>query len=171
MGKISVGTYLLMFVVVAWGILLGGMFYSNAIVMPVFLGDLPASSAVMNGPFAINEAPFWLTIHPVIIFSIIAALAAHWRDPYRRKMIAIPLIGYVLVIAITAVYFVPELLAFGSSAGSGVSVSEWAGRASRWRILSWVRGGAIVLMIIPLLLALVKDGGARSGNDGRRLED
>lgn len=160
MTKYGAGTVALMFAVVVFGVLLGGVVFSNAIVMPAFLGDLPASAIVVNGPFALNEAPFWMLIHPIAIISLVASLALNWGSSRRRKLIAITLGAYVMIIAITAIYFVPELLAFGDSARSNIPASEWAVRAPRWRTLSWIRGGVMFVLYLPLLMALVDSGGS-----------
>ena len=76
------------------------------------------------------------------------------KIPARRKLIAIPLIVYVLAIVATAFYFVPELRAFRTSPNSGLSAAEWYARGQRWQHLSWARGTIMGLSYIALLLAL-----------------
>ena len=157
MAKLRFDTYALMLAVLLWGVLLGGVVYSNSFVMPAFLSDLPSSAVVVNGPYAINEAPFWMAIHPLVVLSTLIALIANWRNLARRKMIAVSLGVYVVVLVVTAVYFVPELLAFAASPQSNVSAAEWAPRASRWRLFSWVRAGVMFAIFLPVLFALVTE--------------
>ena len=136
------------------GILLGGIVYSHIVYFPPFLSDLPASSVLVNGPYALHEEYFWLTIHPVAILSLIVSLALNWKDSVRRKLIAIPLTVYVLAIVVTTFYFVPELQNFAHSATMNVSSEEWYARGQRWQHMSWIRGTLLLLSYIPLLLAL-----------------
>ena len=153
------GTYALMVSVVLWGILLGGVVYSHIVYFPVYLGGLPDSTVLVNGPYALNEGRFWMTIHPLVILSLIASLILNWRNGARRKLLAITMGIYILVIAVTSVYFLPELFAFAQSQGSTVSKEEWLARGNRWQYLSWLRGVVMFACIVPLLLALIKPEG------------
>lgn len=56
-------------------------------------------------------------------------LIAHWRSA-RRKNILIALTGYILIIAITAVYFVPGLISITTTAFSQTPDAELTKRAS-----------------------------------------
>lgn len=156
MAKLGIGTYTLVAALLFWGVLIGGIVYSNLIVMPVFLGDLPASAAVVNGPYAVNEAPFWIYIHPLVISSTLIALAANWRTKPRRKLISTSLIVYILVLAATALYFVPELIAFVDSARSNIPAAEWSTRARNWQIFSGIRGVVIIILYVQILAALIR---------------
>ncbi len=136
------------------GILLGGIVYSHIVYFPPYLSDLPASSVLVNGPYALHEEYFWLTIHPVAILSLIVSLAVNWKDAARRKLIAIPLAAYVLALVATTLYFVPELQNFSRSATMNVSAEEWYARGQRWQHMSWIRGTILTLSYLPLLAAL-----------------
>ena len=136
------------------GILLGGIVYSHIVYFPVYLSSLPDSAVLVNGPYALHEERFWLLIHPVAILSLLISLALNWKNRTVRKLIAIPLIVYVLAIVVTALYFVPELGNFKNSPNMNVSRAEWLARGQRWQYLSLIRGTLIGLSIIPLLLAL-----------------
>lgn len=153
-----------MLTVLLWGVLLGGVVYSHLVFFPVFLSNLPESSVVVSGPYGMKDAPFWMTIHPLLILSLTVSLISNWRDRARRLLIAVPLIIYVLMIVITTVYFLPELAAFEQSPSGGVSATEWATRANRWIYLSWMRGMILFACAVPLLLALTRSG---SPNDER----
>lgn len=136
------------------GILLGGIVYSHIVYFPVYLSALPDSSVLVNGPYALHEENFWLLIHPLAILSLIISLALNWKIRARRKLIAITLIVYAVVIVITQLYFLPELRAFHNSPNSNVSPAEWFARGQRWQYFSWIRGTFMGLIIVPLLLAL-----------------
>jgi hypothetical protein len=156
MAALRLNTLALMLSIIFWGTLLGGIAYSHLVYFPVYLSDLPASAVLVHGPYGLNEGRFWMTIHPLLILSLIAALTLNWRAKPRRKLIAISLIAYVLVLAVSALYFIPELIAFGNSPHSGAAPAEWSARAHRWEILSWLRGSICYAFFVPLLLALTK---------------
>src|SRR6185503_16094277 len=115
------GTYSLFLVIVLWGTLLGGIAYSHLVYFPVYLSALPDSAVVVRGRFALHEERFWLLIHPLAILSLVVSLVLNWKIRLRRKLIAIPLIVYVLAIVVTALYFVPELQNFRDSPTMTVS--------------------------------------------------
>ncbi len=152
------GTYSLFLTIILWGTLLGGIAYSHLVYFPVYLSALPDSAVVVNGPYGLHEARFWMLIHPLLIVSFILTLVLNWQSPTRRKLILITFTVYVLVIATTLVYFVPELMAFQRSPESNVAAAEWLARGQRWQMLSWIRGLICYLACVPLLLALTKPG-------------
>ena len=149
-------TTALMVAIILWGTLLGGIAYSHIVYFPVYLGDLPNSAVVVNGPYGLNEVIFWAIIHPLLIISLVVALLLNWNSKLRRKLIAISFIVYVIVLLVSAFYFIPELALFKHSSESTVSATEWLARGKRWQRLSWLRGLTMYLAIIPLLFALTK---------------
>lgn len=159
MATLRLGTYSLFLSVILWGTLLGGIAYSHLVYFPVYLSALPDSAAVVTGPYGLHEAVFWITVHPLLILSLIATLALNWKSPTRRKLILISSAVYFLVLVATQIYFVPELVAFERSPRSSVSPAEWLARGQRWQRLSWVRGAIMYAGILPLLLALTKPAG------------
>lgn len=156
MQKVSAGTFALMMSVVVWGVLLGGIVYSHLVYFPVYLGGLPDSAVLVNGPHALNEGRFWMMIHPIAILSLIVSIALNWRHSPRRNLVLITLGAYILVIIVTSIYFLPELFAFAESQRSSISSAEWLARGNRWQYLSWMRGVVMFACIIPLLFALIR---------------
>lgn len=150
------GTYSLFLTIILWGTVLGGIVYSHLVYFPVYLSALPDSAVVVNGPYGLREAVFWMTIHPLLILSLIAALALNWKFKSRRKLISISFAIYFLVLVVTQIYFIPELIAFEQSPQSKVLPAEWLARGQRWQRLSWIRGAIMYAGILPLLLALSK---------------
>ena len=152
----NLATYALFPAIIFFGILLGAIVYSHIAFIPTYLSELPHSSIVVNGKYGINEAPFWMTIHPVLILSLLTALALNWKFKTRRKLIAITVVIYFAMLIATALYFVPELLAFAKSAESTLPDAEWLARGHRWQNLSLIRGAFCFLAFFPLLFALAK---------------
>jgi hypothetical protein len=153
---LRLGTYLLFLAIILWGTLLGGIAYSHLVYFPAYLSALPDSAVVVNGPYGLHEARFWMTIHPLLILSLIVALLLNWKSESRRKLILISFAIYFLVLIVTRIYFIPELIAFEQSPESKISPTEWLARGQRWQRLSWIRGCVMYAGILPLLLALTK---------------
>lgn len=156
MATLRRGTYSLFLSIILWGTVLGGIVYSHLVYFPVYLSALPDSAVVVNGPYGLHEAVFWMTIHPLLILSLIVALVLNWKSESRRKLISISFAIYFLVLVVTQIYFIPELIAFAESTKSTVLPSEWLARGQRWQRLSWIRGAVMYAGILPLLLALTK---------------
>jgi hypothetical protein len=154
-----------MLAIILWGTLLGGVAYSHLVYFPVYLSDLPASAVVVNGPYGLNDARFWVIIHPLLIMSLAAALVFNWNSSSRRRLIALSFVVYVIVLLVSFFYFVPELTLFKHSPESTLPATEWLARGRRWQRLSWLRGAAMYLAFVPLLFALTKPA-----NDSKLLE-
>lgn len=156
MARSTVGTYSLFLTIVLWGTLLGGIVYSHIVYFPVYLSALPDSAVVVNGPYGLNEAPFWMTIHPLLVLSFILTLVLNWRSGSRRNLVLISFAIYIVVLVVTQTFFIPELIAFEASPESGQSPAEWLARGQCWQRLSWIRGAVMYAGILPLLFALTK---------------
>jgi hypothetical protein len=161
MASLGLRTISLMVSIILWGTLLGGVAYSHLVYFPVYLSNLPDSAVLVNGPHGLNEGIFWMTIHPLLILSLIVTLALNWGLQSRRKLILVSFVVYVVILIISFLYFVPELMAFKQSPVSGLSRADWLARGQRWQILSWVRGAICYAAFVPLLLALTKPGDDR----------
>jgi hypothetical protein len=148
------GTLALFLAIILWGTLLGGIAYSHLVYFPVYLSALPASAVVVNGPYGLDEAVFWMLIHPLLIVALIIALALNWRSRRRRKLVALSFAVYAVVLVVSALFFIPELAAFKHSPESALSPADWLARGRRWQHLSWVRGAVMYAAELPLLVAL-----------------
>ena len=155
----KLGTAALFVAIILWGTLLGGVVYAHLVYFPVYLSALPDSAVLVNGPYGLNEGIFWITIHPLVILSLVAALALNWRSRSRRRLISITAVVYLVVLVISQLYFIPELGAFRHSPESTLSAAEWLARGQRWQYLSWLRGAVCYVAFVPLLLALTKPAG------------
>lgn len=150
------GTNSLFLSIILWGTLLGGGMYSSLVYFPAYLSALPASAVVVNGPYGLNEAPFWLMIHPLLILSLIITLVLNWKHRERRRLILTTSAIYFVMLVVTQIYFLPELRAFRHSPESGLSPAEWLSRGQLWQRFNWIRAVVGYAAIVPLLLALTK---------------
>lgn len=147
-------TFTLILSAVLWGTLLGGIAYSHLVYFPVFLSALPDSAVLVTGRYGLHEEVFWMSLHPALLLSLLAALALNWKSRHRRALIGATVAVYAAVLVVSQLYFIPELIAFGASQSSAVPPPQWLARAQRWETLSWLRGAVCYAAYLPLLLAL-----------------
>jgi len=139
----------------AFAIVIGGAVYEHMTIVPTWAAAPPVSLTMFQGEYGLKPGTFWQIIHPVNIFLLISTLVLHWRTA-RRINILILLAGYIVILAITFVYFVPELIDITSTAVSSVSQPQLIHRAKVWETLSLVRLGVLVILCIEFFLGLTK---------------
>ena len=149
-------TLILMIAIIVWGVILGGIVYSHIVYFPVYLSDLPGSSVLVTGKYALHEEKFWMAIHPVLIVLLIISIIANWKNKARRKKILISFVLYAIVLIVSSIYFIPELISFSKSATSALPASEWMRRGGNWMTYSIIRGVIMFAGIVPLFIALLK---------------
>lgn len=140
-------------------IVLGAAVYEHTAVVPRWKLAPPASLVMFQGPYGLNTAAFWKPIHPITLALLITALIANWKTA-RRKLLMIHLAGYVLVLAVTFIYFVPELITFMNMPYQTTIDQSLVDRAYKWEALSLVRLTFIVGMAFTLLVSLTKSANA-----------
>ena len=141
-----------------WATLIGGVMYSHIVYFPPYLSHLPESTNLINGAYAIHDGNFWMLMHPTLILSLIVTLILNWKVVERRRWVLATVGIYALTIVATALYFVPELMAFADSYKSNTTtVAEWFERGQTWQHLSWVRGCFMYSGFVFLLFSLTKD--------------
>ncbi|MBC7884912.1 MAG: DUF1772 domain-containing protein, partial [Saprospiraceae bacterium] len=109
------------------------------------------------GDYGLHEENFWMLVHPIAILTTILALILNWRLMSRRRLILLAFGIYILVILTTAVYFVPELIAFADSSNNKtVTADQWLQRGQTWQYFSWIRGGFMYVGFLSIMMALTK---------------
>lgn len=140
---------------ISFVIVIGGATYEHLAVVPVWSAAVPASLTMFQGEYALAAARFWIPIHPVTLVLQIAALLLNWRTE-RRKFIVITIVGYAAVLAITTVWFVPELMAITQSAYSPSIDPKLTQRAEDWETYSLIRLAFLIILAINLIFGLSK---------------
>lgn len=138
-------------------IVIGGAVYEHIAVVPVWASAVPASLSMLQPPYGLAAANFWIPIHPVTILLIAASLFFNWNSE-RRKFILITFGGYAIILIATFIFFVPELLAITESTFSNSVDAELTRRAQTWETLSLVRLGFLLLPAVSLLWRLSRPG-------------
>jgi len=139
--------------IVCWGVMCGGIVYEHVAVVPQWSKQPPESLAMWSGPYRVTAERFWKGIHPIVILLLAASLVAAWSTDQRSALIMV-LSAYLAVIAVTAVWFVPELLKLTQDQNAPIPHDEWRARARRWERLSLARGALVLGLSWPLLGAL-----------------
>lgn len=148
-----IGAIVLYASILLWGILCGAVVYEHLAIIPVWSSNPPESLAMWAGPYPVKSMHFWPFIHPVIIVTLLAAIALNWGND-ARNLIALAGAGYVLAVLLpTAIWFVPELLHL-INPETGLPSEQWRRRAKRWEALSLARGVVVLALIVPLLIAV-----------------
>ena len=148
-------TLLLILGCISFIIVIGGATYEHAAVVPLWTSAVPASLSMFQGEHGLAPANFWIPVHPVTIVLLVTALIANWQTP-RRAYILVTLVGYVAILAVTFVYFVPELLAITQSPYAASIDPDLTRRAKVWELLSLIRLGCLLVLALILLLGLSK---------------
>lgn len=149
--------------VTVWATLIGGVMYSHIVYFPPYLAHLPASNSLITGEYGLKDGNFWMIVHPLAILSTILSLVLNWKLKGKRTLILASLGIYALAIVATAVYFVPELMAFADSgASTTVSAAEWLRRGQTWQHMSWIRGACMYTAFILLAIALTRENVERA---------
>ncbi len=148
-----------------WAIIIGGVLYSHIVYFPPYLSHLPESNNLITGEYGLKDQNFWMPLHPLAILSTITSLIVNWKETARRKLILIATGIYALAIIATAIYFVPNLIAFADSGKSTtVTAAEWYQRGQTWQQLSWIRGATLFVGFILLLVSLTKTASVTTKN-------
>ena len=147
-------TLLLILGCISFIVVMGAAVYEHAAVVPSWTKAVPGSLTMFQGEYAVRPWNFWIPIHPTTVTLLLMGLIANWRTPRRNYVIA-GLGGYLLVLAITFSYFVPELLVLVVNTPYSPTVdAELTRRANLWEALSLVRLGFIFVVAVVLLLGL-----------------
>ena len=140
-----------------FAIIIGGAVYEHMSVVPQWAAAPPVSLSMFQGEYGLKPELFWKIIHPINILLMVVTLIFNFRSA-RRINILIVLTGYILILAVTAVYFVPELISITTTAFSTNKDPELIRRASLWELLSIVRLILLFILAINLFLGLTKNG-------------
>jgi hypothetical protein len=150
----TTSTLFLQLATLGWGVLCGAMIYEHVAVIPQWAKRPPESLTMWTGEHRLRAERFWMTIHPVLLVLLGVALATSWSHDAQRTRVLTVAGGYALVIAATAVWYVPELMKLVRDPAAPIPPDRWRARARRWEVLSLVRGALILGLAWPLFAAL-----------------
>jgi hypothetical protein len=140
----------------AFAIIIGGAVYEHLSVVPQWTAAPPASLSMFQGEYGLKPELFWMIIHPVTLLLFTLTLVLHWKSDRRKHLVTV-LAGYILVLLVTSLYFVPELIGIITTPFSRTPDPELTRRAALWEVLSLVRLSVLLMLAIGLLMGLTKD--------------
>ena len=143
------------FASLSFAVVIGAAVYEHLAVVPRWAAAPPVSLSMFQGPYGLNPGIFWQMIHPVTLLLMIFSLVVFWKAS-RKKNIVITLISYVIILIITAIYFVPELLEITGTPYSKIVDEALIKRAKLWEVLSIIRMFILIALSIIFFLGLTK---------------
>lgn len=141
------------FACLSFSVVIGAAIYEHVAVVPRWSAAPPLSLSMFQGKYGLNPTPFWMAIHPVTLILLLTAIVLFWKTGSRAHLL-ITASGYILILLITFVFFVPELVAITGSPMSGDVDVSLTKRAGLWEALSLVRLSVLVVLSIILFLGL-----------------
>lgn len=138
-----------------FAIIIGGAAYEHLNVVPRWVAAPPLSLSMFQGEYGLNQGLFWMVVHPINLLLFALTLGFHWRSDRRKHLLTV-IAGYLLILAVTAVYFVPELLAITSTVYAPTPDPALTARAKLWEQLSLVRLFVLIILAIVLFIGLTK---------------
>ncbi len=139
----------------AFSIIIGGAVYEHINMVPTWSAAPPLSLSMFQGQYGLHPESFWMFIHPVNLLLFTLTLILHWKSK-RRSNIGIVMTGYLLILVITSVYFVPELINITTAEFTQTINADLTRRASLWEFLSLVRLGILIILSMVLFTGLTK---------------
>jgi hypothetical protein len=139
----------------SFAVVIGAAIYEHIAVVPRWSAAAPASLSMFQGNYALNPAPFWKIIHPVTLLLLITSIILFWKTGSRQNLL-ITSAGYVVILIITFVHFVPELIAITGTPWSQTVDASLTKRAKLWETLSLVRLAVLIVLSIVLLMGLTR---------------
>jgi hypothetical protein len=82
------------------------------------------------------------------------SLVMAWRDRTARRLLVIALISYAIMRVWSALFFIPEMLAFQKVPLDSAPSAELTGRVARWTFWTWFREPLDITAFLCSLLAL-----------------
>jgi hypothetical protein len=138
-----------------FSIVIGAAVYEHVAVWPNAFAAPPKSLHMFQGEYPLHTAPFWMSVHPVGLIFFFTTIAVNWKTA-RRKNVLIPLMGYLVVLISTAIFFVPTLLHLTGLKYSVTIDPEMQSLAKLWVNLSLLRLAFLIGLSIILFLGLTK---------------
>jgi hypothetical protein len=133
---------LLWSVLVLTGTMFGASVYQRISLIPEWGGALPQSVVTYFGDPNAGQAidRFWTSVTAPTAVAIVLALIVNWPFVDKRRWVASGAILFFLLLAWTAVYFIPKgVMPLMVRGGSGLAPEEITRMARAWIFWDWFR--------------------------------
>lgn len=135
--------------------IIGAGIYEHIAVWPRVYAAPPKSLSMFQGAYGLNAGTFWRAIHPITVLLLMITLIAWWKSP-AKNYILVPFGMYILMLAATFAYFVPELINITGTPYADTIDDSLKSRGSLWITLSWIRAIIISAAAVILYSGLTK---------------
>jgi hypothetical protein len=133
---------------------IGGGFYESIVLNPMWSKSPPSSFSIIQPGTGVPLQRFWIPVHVAITVFMILALVMTWRDTTVRRLLLIALGSYIVMRVWSALFFIPEMLAFQKVPLDSAPSAELSARVSRWTFWTWYRESLDIISFLCSLLAL-----------------
>lgn len=139
---------------------ISGSLFEHLLIDPVWPENLSLIQPERGG---IDRKVFWIPVHSAITLAFLVAIMAFWPHREVRRWVLLAGAAYLVMRGWTALYFVPEALAFEKLPRL---TPEDLARAKKWVRLSALRSLLLLLSFIFLCLAYRARFSATRANGG-----
>src|SRR5262249_5892004 len=133
---------------------IGGGLYEGMVLTPLWKKSPPASFFLIQPNTGVPLQRFWIPVHIAITVFIVAALALTWSEVPVRRFLVIGFGSYIVMRVWSALYFIPEMLAFQKIPLNEPPSAELAARVAKWTFRTWFREPLDIASFLSFLLAL-----------------
>src|SRR5262245_2614962 len=133
---------------------IGGGLFESIVLAPIWSKSPPASFSIIQPGTGVPLQRFWIPVHVAITFFMIAGLAMTWSDTTVRALLLIALISYIVMRVWSALFFIPQMLAFQKVPADSAPSAELSARVSRWTFWTWFREPLDIVSFLCSLWAL-----------------
>jgi hypothetical protein len=138
----------------------GAQIFETAVIVPKWTASPPESLRMLQGKYAIDLKTFWIVIHSLHEITFILAIVFCWNiDSVRPGLIILFAIHFAVRIW-TLAYFAPAIMAFQKIQPASPAGMDLSRRATRWRMLNYIRVGifiAVSLGLLPLCIRVIEE--------------
>jgi hypothetical protein len=122
--------------------------------MPQWFADPPASFELIR-----KQAPaatrFWIPVQIIFLVALILAFISNWKYQEVRFMMILGTTAFLLVIVLTAAFYVKEVMAFSKMPVDAPVTEDLLKRANTWFrttiIRNIIQGVALVFFIVAVI--------------------
>lgn len=132
----------------------GGGLYEHVVLTPLWSASPPSSFSIIQPDTGVPVQRFWIPVHAAITLFVLLSLILAWREVKVRRLLLIGLGAYVIMRVWSALFFIPEMLAFQRVPLDSPASPELTARVASWTYWTWFREPLDIVTFLSFLLAL-----------------
>jgi hypothetical protein len=143
---------------------IGGGLYEQIVLTPLWSGSPPSSFSIIQPGTGVPLQNFWIPVHAAITIFILLSLFLTWRRIKVRYRLLIGLGSYIVMRVWSALFFIPEMLAFQRVPLDSPPSADLSARVASWTFWTWFREPFDIISFVCFLLALFWLSGGQEKN-------